>query len=84
VPSFDEILADEALHRGMISVSEHPVIGNYRVLGPGMIFDETPITVRRLAPRLSEHTAEVLAEVSYTAEGISTLMTDGVAGAPND
>jgi crotonobetainyl-CoA:carnitine CoA-transferase CaiB-like acyl-CoA transferase len=84
VPSLDEILADEALHRGMISVAEHPVIGNYRVLGPGMIFDETPITVRRPAPRLSEHTAEILSEVGYTAEEISTLVADGVAGVPKD
>ena len=60
------------------------MIGNYRVLGPGMIFDETPITVRRPAPRLSEHTAEILAEVGYTAEEISTLVADGVAGVPND
>lgn len=82
VPSLDEILADESLHRGMISVAEHPVIGSYRVVGPGMIFDETPISVRRPAPRRSEHTAEVLAEVGYTAEEISALTAAGVAGLP--
>jgi crotonobetainyl-CoA:carnitine CoA-transferase CaiB-like acyl-CoA transferase len=49
-----------------------------------MIFDATPVTVRRPAPRLSEHTAEVLAEVGYTADEISALVADGVAGLPKD
>jgi crotonobetainyl-CoA:carnitine CoA-transferase CaiB-like acyl-CoA transferase len=49
-----------------------------------MIFDQTPITVRRPAPRLSEHTAEILAEAGYSAEEISALVADGVAGVPKD
>ena len=79
-----EILADESLHRGMISLADHPVVGEYRVTGPGMILDATPLTVRRPAPLRSEHTAEVLAEVGYTAEEISALVAAGVAGLPKD
>src|ERR1700722_7826234 len=82
VPSIDEILADESLHRGMISVADHPVIGSYRVVGPGMIFDATPLTVRSPAPLRSQHTAEVLAEVGYTAGEISAMVADGAASVP--
>ncbi len=79
VPSLDEILADESLHRGMVSLADHPEIGKYRLIGPGMILDESPLTVRRPAPLRSEHTAEVLAEVGYTAGEISAMVADGAA-----
>jgi formyl-CoA transferase len=79
IPSLDEILADESLHRGMVSLADHPVIGPYRSIGPGMILDESPLTVRRPAPLRSQHTAEVLAEVGYTAEEISAMVADGAA-----
>ena len=68
----------------MIMLAEHPVIGNYRVVGPGMILDATPVSVRRPAPRRSEHTAEILAEVGYTAEEIAALVADGAASVRED
>jgi crotonobetainyl-CoA:carnitine CoA-transferase CaiB-like acyl-CoA transferase len=80
VPSLDEILADESLHRGMISPAEHPAVGKYRVIGPGMILDATPVTVRHPAPLRSEHTAQVLSEVGYTAGEITAMAADGTAG----
>jgi crotonobetainyl-CoA:carnitine CoA-transferase CaiB-like acyl-CoA transferase len=49
-----------------------------------MIFDTTPIAVRRPAPRRSQHTAEVLAEVGYTAEDITALVANGAAALPED
>jgi crotonobetainyl-CoA:carnitine CoA-transferase CaiB-like acyl-CoA transferase len=79
VPSLDEILADESLHRGMVSLADHPVVGKYRLIGPGMILDESPLTVRRPAPLRSEHTAQVLAEVGYTDAEISAMVADGAA-----
>jgi crotonobetainyl-CoA:carnitine CoA-transferase CaiB-like acyl-CoA transferase len=79
VPSLDEILADDSLHRGMVSLADHPEVGKYRVIGPGMILDESPATVRRPAPLRSQHTAEVLAEVGYTATEISAMVADGAA-----
>ena len=84
VPNIEEILANESLHRGMIRLAEHPAIGSYRVVGPGMILDATPVSVRRPAPRRSEHTEEVLAEVGYTAEEIAALVADGAASVRED
>ena len=84
VPNIEEILANGSLHRGMIRLAEHPAIGSYRVVGPGMILDATPVSVRRPAPRRSEHTVEVLAEVGYTAEEIAALVAEGAASVQED
>jgi len=40
-------------------------------------FSETPTTIRRAAPRLGEHTEEVLAEVGYSREEITRLREEG-------
>ena len=46
---------------------DHPVIGSYRAPGGPYRMSETPWAVRRPAPRLGEHTDEVLAEAREPA-----------------
>ena len=46
--------------------SEHPVVGRIRQTRAAARFSETPTTVRRGAPLLGEHNAEVLAELGLT------------------
>jgi crotonobetainyl-CoA:carnitine CoA-transferase CaiB-like acyl-CoA transferase len=77
VPSVDEILEDPALHRGMVEMAEHPVVGTYRSVRPGLVLDDAPMSVRRPAPRRGEHTAEVLAEVGYDQAAVSQLAESG-------
>ena len=77
VPTLDEILDDPALHRETVTMAEHPVVGAYRSINPGMIMSETPPTVRRPAPRRAEHTAELLAEIGYDADQIAELGASG-------
>lgn len=84
VPSLDEILEDPALHRGMVEISEHPVVGPYRSVKPGVILDDAPLTVRRPAPLRGEHTVEVLAEVGYDPAAIQQLVESGVVQVPPD
>lgn len=79
VPSLDEILDDETLHRGMVTTADHPAVGPYREVGPSMTLDDTPLTVRRHAPLRSEHTAEVLAEVGYDDAAVDALIESGAA-----
>ena len=79
VPDIDEILADDDLNRGTVTVEQHPVVGPYRVVGPSMILDASPLRVRRHAPMRSEHTAEVLAEVGYDVDAIAALVASGAA-----
>ena len=51
---------------GMFPVSEHPTEGKLRQPRPAARFAETPAGVHRHAPRLGEHTADVLRGVLDT------------------
>ncbi len=82
VPTLDEILDDPALHRGVVEVVDHPIVGPYRSVKPGVILDDAPLTVRRPAPLCGEHTAEVLAEVGYESAVIQQLAETGVVQVP--
>lgn len=48
---------------GFFQQLDHPEFGRYQMPAPPVAFSETPSNIRRHAPRLGEHTAEVLAEV---------------------
>jgi crotonobetainyl-CoA:carnitine CoA-transferase CaiB-like acyl-CoA transferase len=48
--------------RGALVESEHPTAGKVRMVGPVVRMSDTPGAVRRPAPLLGEHTAEVLRE----------------------
>ncbi len=48
--------------RGALVESEHPTAGKVRMVGPVVRLSETPGAVRRPAPLLGQHTAEVLRE----------------------
>jgi len=48
--------------RGALVESTHPVAGAIRMVGPPVRMSDTPGTVRRPAPLLGEHTAQVLRE----------------------
>jgi crotonobetainyl-CoA:carnitine CoA-transferase CaiB-like acyl-CoA transferase len=52
---------------------EHPVEGTIRALGIPVKLSETPGSIRRPAPLLGEHTAEVLREAGFSAEEIAAL-----------
>ena len=61
VLEFDEAMADpHVLARGMVVETEHPSAGAFKTLGIPVKLSDTPGALRRPAPRLGEHTAEVL------------------------
>ena len=78
--SIDDIVADPHLKAiGYLKSVEHPSEGRIRMLAPPSEWSETPPEYRRHAPRLGEHTREVLKEGGLTEEAIQALLDSGAA-----
>lgn len=58
---------------------DHPTEGRLRMTRFPMSFSETPADVRRLQPRLGEHTVEILREAGFRSEEIEALCASGAA-----
>jgi crotonobetainyl-CoA:carnitine CoA-transferase CaiB-like acyl-CoA transferase len=66
----EDILADLHLQaREMIVEMEHPTAGNLRTLGNPMKLSGTPVSYRRPAPTLGQHTQEILQELEQGTLG---------------
>jgi len=57
---------------------EHPDWGPIKMSGFPWDFSETPASWRRKAPEFGEHNEEILAELGYTAEEITSLREEGI------
>ena len=68
INSYAEAFADpQAVAREMAVTVEHPALGRLTTLGTPLKLSATPLDVRRRAPLLGEHTAQVLAEFGVPA-----------------
>ena len=68
--AFDRAMADpHILARGMAVATEHPAAGSLRTLGMPVKLSDTQGALRRPAPRLGEHTAEVLGSLNRDQRG---------------
>jgi crotonobetainyl-CoA:carnitine CoA-transferase CaiB-like acyl-CoA transferase len=62
--------------------ADHPVVGRYKVIPPPVRFRNAPMSVRRPAPLIGQHTDEVLGEVGFSEEEIARLReVGGIPGA---
>jgi len=64
--------------RGMVVDLVHPEAGPTRAIGCPVHLSHTPAVVTRPAPRLGEHTREVLRAASFTDDEIEALFAAGV------
>lgn len=82
VRSAEEFFDDPQVEAmAMSQIVRHPQLGNLRMAGVPWRFSQTPGTIRRPAPRLGEHTGEVLEELGYGAERIAGLEASGAVRA---
>ena len=70
----------QALHNRTIFDAEHPDAGTMRYIRyPGHMSD-TPASLHKHAPRLGEHSADILREAGYSDTEIDSFVSDGVVG----
>jgi crotonobetainyl-CoA:carnitine CoA-transferase CaiB-like acyl-CoA transferase len=78
-----DIVADPHLAAtGYFRSVEHPTEGRIRSMAVPSEWSESAPEYRRHAPRLGEHTREVLAEAGYSKERIEGLIASGAAAVP--
>ncbi|MEL7543139.1 MAG: CoA transferase, partial [Pseudomonadota bacterium] len=65
--------------RDMAPSLNHPIAGAVRTLGAPVKFSKTPGGVHRCAPRLGEHTFDVLREAGMTTTEIEAMIDRGDA-----
>ena len=64
VQQLSDLMTDPSmLDAGVLTELNHPTAGTIRTLGPGIRLSTNPARLSAAAPRLGEHTAEVLAEL---------------------
>jgi crotonobetainyl-CoA:carnitine CoA-transferase CaiB-like acyl-CoA transferase len=74
INDYSQVFSDaQVVHREMVVDVEHPALGSIRALGSPIKMSATPADVRRSAPRLGEHTEEVLREAGFSVEEILRL-----------
>ena len=69
--------------RGMVVDLVHPDAGATRAIGCPVHLSRTPARITRPAPRLGEHTREVLREAGYTDSDIDDLVASRIVGSFN-
>ena len=67
---------------GYFVTAEHPSEGTIRQMGHAATWSESPPSTRCLAPRLGEHSVEVLRELGYDREQIAHMLASGVTMVP--
>lgn len=73
--SVDDLIADPHLQQvGMLQALQHPSEGAIRSPAPVGNYSKTPLSIRRNAPRLGEHTQEVLHEAGLADATIDSVM----------
>jgi crotonobetainyl-CoA:carnitine CoA-transferase CaiB-like acyl-CoA transferase len=77
--TLDSLIDDPHLAAiGFLKTVEHPSEGPIRSIGVPTTWSETQASSGRPAPRLGEHSVEVLREAGYSAGEIDRLLADGV------
>jgi crotonobetainyl-CoA:carnitine CoA-transferase CaiB-like acyl-CoA transferase len=78
IQSIPEVVEDPQLlaNKYVIDIN-HPTYGQTKTMGFPWDLSDTPASWRRRAPKLGEHTEEVLLEIGYSQEELAKLREEG-------
>lgn len=65
---------------GMIATLDHPSEGSIRQARPSARFSDSPADIRRMPPRLGEHSRAILREAGFTEEDVAAMIEKKVVG----
>ena len=78
VNTLETLLHDPQLEAtGFWKIVEHPTEGTLRTTDIPTSYSETPGEIRRLPPRMGEHSVEVLSEAGFTPPEIDAMLASG-------
>lgn len=63
----------QVVHNGLIETLDQPGLGTLRQPRPAARFERTPAAISGAAPRIGEHTDEILSELGFSTEEIAAL-----------
>ena len=82
VNTLETLLEDPQLEAtGFWKIVEHPTEGTLRTTDIPTTYSETPGEIRRLPPRMGEHSVEVLREAGFSQEEIDGMLASGATRA---
>ena len=65
---------------GLFQELDHPTEGKIQQARPPARFSESPASIRRMPPRLGQHTREILVEAGYSEADIDALLSAKAIG----
>ena len=78
INDYAEVMADPHVRaRELVVETDHPTLGRIPTLGTPIKLSETPLAPGRPAPRLGQHTDEILGDAGFGAEEIAELRRAG-------
>ena len=77
--SLDSLFTDPHLQAiGFFTEADHPTEGRVMEIGHAATWSESPLATTRMAPRLGEHSAEILTELKFSADEIADMARRGI------
>jgi crotonobetainyl-CoA:carnitine CoA-transferase CaiB-like acyl-CoA transferase len=85
VNSMEDLLNDPHLKAtGFIGEEAHPTEGLVRTLGSPTVWSDTRLPQLAPAPRLGEHSVDILLATGYAMEEVRQLLDEGATSSPSD
>ena len=76
----DLVKDPQVVHNKLIMEIDDPKLGKVRFPRPAIEFSKTPSSVRSMAPKVGQHTNEILREIGVSADELAMLKSKGLFG----